>query len=96
MERRLETVVQARLFNEIVMIISLPDELIMAFVDGELEPRAAARVRTALMNDEEFRRKHEIYRTTRSVMARSFAPIAAEPVPERLKRAVAKLNRHKR
>lgn len=77
------------------MIISLPDELIMAFVDGELEPRAAARVRTALLNDEDIRRKHEIYRATRIVMATSFAPIVGEPVPERLQRAVARIKKRR-
>lgn len=75
------------------MILPLPDELIMAFVDGELDPSAAARVRTALLGqDERIRLKHEIYSATRTVMATSFAPIAAEPVPERLKRAVARLD----
>jgi anti-sigma factor RsiW len=75
------------------MILSLPDELIMAFVDGELDAGAAARVRTAVLNDEAIRHKHEIYRATRAVIARSFAPIATEPVPERLKRAVARVKK---
>lgn len=71
------------------MISSLSDELIMAFVDGELDAPAARRVRAAMRRHEAMRRKHEIYESTRAVMARSFAPIAAEPVPDRLRQAIA-------
>lgn len=70
------------------MSISLQDELIMAFVDGELEPHAAERVRRALVSDADMRRKHAVYRCTRLVIARSFDGIADEPVPERLTRTV--------
>lgn len=70
------------------MIVSLPDELIMAFADGELDASAAARVREAVQNDDAIRRKHEIYRSTRSVLARSFDRVLCDPVPDRLKRAI--------
>ena len=71
------------------MISSLSDELIMAFVDGELDAPAARRVREAMRQHEAMRRKHDIYESTRVVMARSFAPIATEPVPDRLTRTIA-------
>lgn len=71
-----------------LMIVSMSDELIMAFADGELDPFVAARVKAAISNDDTIRRKHEMYLHTRSVLERSFGNILGEPVPERLKRAV--------
>lgn len=71
-----------------LMIVSMSDELIMAFADGELDPFVAARVKAAISNDDTIRRKHEMYLHTRSVIARSFGNILGEPVPERLKRTV--------
>lgn len=70
------------------MSVSLSDELIMAFVDGELDAPAARRVSQAMCRHEAMRRKHEIYRSTRAVMVASFAPIATEPVPDRLTQAI--------
>lgn len=64
--------------------MSLADELIMAFADGELDGPLAERVRQAIQDDSAVRRKHEIYCTTRSVLARAFDAVLDEPVPERL------------
>jgi anti-sigma factor RsiW len=77
------------------MTLALPDELIMAFVDGELDPGSAASVRRAILTDEHIRRKHEIYRATRAVVSLSFAQMAIEPVPERLTSAIASQGRGK-
>lgn len=70
------------------MIVSLPDELIMAFADGELDGRAALRVREAIRNDDAIANKHQVYVTTRAILSRAFAPVLSEPVPERLRQAI--------
>lgn len=70
------------------MIVSLPDELIMAYADGELNGQVATRVRDALRNDEAIRQKHDVYRSTRQVLSKSFSTVLDEPVPDRLKQAV--------
>ena len=71
-----------------VMIVSMSDELIMAFADDELDPFVAARVKAAISNDDAIQRKHDMYLRTRAVLASSFGDVLIEPVPERLKRAV--------
>lgn len=74
--------------TEDVMIVSMSDELIMAFADGELEPEVAARVREALDQNDAVRQKHAMYVTTRSILAQSFDAILDDPIPERLKTAI--------
>ncbi len=71
------------------MNVSVPDELIMAFADGELDGLLANRVRRAIRDDSEASRKHEIYFTTRHVFARVFDGILDEPLPERLTVVIA-------
>ena len=70
------------------MIVSLPDELIMAYADGELNDQLATRVRDAVRNDEAIRQKHDIYRSTRQVLSKSFVSVLDEPIPDRLRRTV--------
>jgi anti-sigma factor RsiW len=70
------------------MIVSLPDELIMAYADGELNGQLATRVRIAVRNDDAIRQKHDIYRSTRQVLSKSFSTILDEPVPDRLRRTI--------
>lgn len=73
------------------MIVSVPDELIMALADGELEAPVATRLRWLVRTDAAVRRKHEVFQATRQVLSHTFDGIAAEPVPERLREAVARL-----
>jgi anti-sigma factor RsiW len=70
------------------MILSLPDELIMAYADGELNGHLATRVRDAIRNDDAIREKHDIYCSTREVLSKSFDTVLYEPIPDRLKRIV--------
>lgn len=70
------------------MIVSMQDELIMALADDELELPLADRVREAIRNDAEIRRKYDIFVGTRAVLSQAFDGIAREPVPERLKQTV--------
>lgn len=71
------------------MIVLMPDELIMALADGELEAPLAARVREAIRSDDEIRRKYGIFLGTRTLLSQTFKGVLAEPVPDRLTRAVA-------
>lgn len=71
------------------MIGTIPDELIMAFADGELAAPLARRVRDAIRTDAEVRRKYDVFLSTRPLAGAAFATILDEPVPERLKRSLA-------
>lgn len=72
------------------MIVSVRDELIMALADGELDPSVEEHVREAIRQDDAVRRKYEIFCTTRAILSKAFNGILDEPVPERLKRTIAK------
>lgn len=71
------------------MIAGLPDEWIMAFADGELEPPLSCRVQWALGSDPEAQRKYRAFLSTRPLAGEAFDAILIEPVPERLKRSLA-------
>jgi hypothetical protein len=64
--------------------MKIAEETLMAYVDGELDPAAAARVEAALADDPELAaavaREHALRRRLQS----AFGRIAEEPVPERL------------
>ncbi len=72
------------------MIAGLPDELIMAFADGELHPPLACHVRQAIGSDPEARRKYRAFLSTRPLAGNAFDAILAEPVPERLTRSLGR------
>lgn len=69
--------------------VTIPDALIMAYADGELQGSLAARIRDAIDTDEETRRKYEIYDGSRRLLASVFDGVLSEPVPDRLKEAIA-------
>jgi anti-sigma factor RsiW len=60
----------------------------MAFADGELDAPLARHIRQAIRDDETLRRKHEMFCSTRVVLARAFDDTLTEPVPARLKAAI--------
>lgn len=60
------------------------DEMLMAYVDGELDGPAADDVRRATESDTELARRAESFRASRSIAREALAGIRAEPVPERL------------
>jgi len=60
------------------------DEMLMAYVDGELDGPAADDVRRATESDVELARRAEAFRASRSIAREALAGIRAEPVPERL------------
>lgn len=59
-------------------------ETIVAYVDGELDAAGRAEVETAAANDADVAAQIAAHRTLRADLMAAFAPIAQEPVPERL------------
>jgi hypothetical protein len=64
--------------------MTIPNEMLMAYVDGELDPRSRAEVETALRTDPELAVRAAQYRDLRARLESAYAPELAEPVPERL------------
>lgn len=64
--------------------MSIDAEMIAAFADGELSPIEAARVARAIAADPALAAQVETHRSLRETLAGHYAPIAAEPVPDRL------------
>lgn len=65
------------------------DEMLMAYVDGELTPRDAALVDAALAADEALAARLAQHRRLTGAVAGAFAGVALEPVPDRLADAVS-------
>jgi anti-sigma factor RsiW len=65
------------------------EEQLMAYADGELSAEEAARVAAAVEADPTLQAKLERHRRLKATLADAFAGDAEEPVPERLRAAVA-------
>lgn len=72
------------------MFAAIPDELIMALADGELDTAVASRVRNAVLTSEAALRKYDAFVSTRALGGIAFRGILYEPVPKRLMQAVAR------
>jgi hypothetical protein len=66
----------------------LDEETLMAYVDGELDPRRVAEVEALLAEDAEARATVQIFRDSAALVRGAFDPILREPVPARLLAAV--------
>lgn len=64
--------------------MKIAEETLLAYVDGELDPAAAARVDAALADDPELAAAVARERALRRRLRSAFDPIGEEPVPERL------------
>lgn len=64
--------------------MNIDAETLMAYADGELDPVTAKRVERAIAADPSLAEEVEAHRALRTRIAQRFAPIAAEPVPDRL------------
>jgi len=64
--------------------MSVDDETLMAFADGELNGEARAAVEAALARDPALREKLDAHRRLRSRLSDAFDGVLSEPVPERL------------
>ena len=64
--------------------MTIDDAMLIAYIDGELGPLDAKRVERAVMADPALGERLARHRLLRDRVGRAFAPIAAEPVPDRL------------
>jgi anti-sigma-K factor RskA len=64
--------------------MSIPDETLMAFVDGELDPSARAAVESALREDPQLAKRVARHVALRQRLRDAYASELAEPVPPRL------------
>lgn len=67
--------------------MSIPDDVLMAYVDGELPAEERARVEAAIQSDPELARRVAQQKKLRTDLRAAFDGVLREPVPERLLRA---------
>jgi hypothetical protein len=60
------------------------DEIVMAYVDGELDPTRRAEIDAAIASDPALARRVEQQRALRRKLAGAFDPVREQPVPDRL------------
>jgi len=65
--------------------MAMDDDMLMAFVDGELNEIGRARVERALAEDPALRARIDVQRLLRARLAQHYAPAADEEVPERFR-----------
>ena len=64
--------------------MNVSEEVLMAYVDGELDPQARAAVERAMVADPDIASRIARHRSLRSALRSAYAPVLDEPVPERL------------
>lgn len=64
--------------------MTIDDAQLIAYVDGELDAIAARRIERAMADDPALAARVAEHRALRERIGRAFAPIATEPVPDRL------------
>jgi anti-sigma factor ChrR (cupin superfamily) len=64
--------------------MTISEETLMAYVDGELDAAARASVEAAMQEDPEIRKRVARHRALRETMQGAFSAVLQEPVPERL------------
>jgi anti-sigma factor RsiW len=65
-------------------MVDIPEELLMAYVDGEADATVRATVEAAMASDARLRARVEAHRRLRGKLAGAFGSALSEPVPERL------------
>jgi hypothetical protein len=70
--------------------VTIPDDILMAFADGELDETTRQTVEAAERDDPDVRRRLAAHRQLRAQLQSAFAATLDEPVPERLLAAVRK------
>jgi anti-sigma factor RsiW len=70
--------------------VTIPDDILMAFADGELDETTRQMVEAAERDDPDVRRRLAAHRQLRTRLQNAFAATLDEPVPERLLAAVRK------
>jgi hypothetical protein len=64
--------------------MSVSDETLMAYADGEADAATCAVIEAAMRDDPEIRRRIEEHRALRETMQGAFSAVLDEPVPQRL------------
>ncbi len=64
--------------------MTFSDETLSAYADGELDAATRAAVEAAMASDPHLEQRIADYRELRARLQQAFAPVLAEPVPERL------------
>ena len=64
--------------------MKVPDEMLMAYADGELDAAERARVEAAMAADPELAQRVSAHQVLRRTLAAGFGNVLEEPVPERL------------
>ena len=64
--------------------MSVSDETLMAYADGEVDAATRAIIEAAMRDDPEIRRRIEEHRALRETMQGAFSEVLHEPVPQRL------------
>jgi hypothetical protein len=70
--------------------MSIPEETLMAYADGEADPATCAAVEKAIKEDPSLAVKVARHRALRAKVKSAFAPVLEEPVPNRLQAVVGK------
>ncbi len=71
-------------------MIAVPDEMLMAYADGELSPEESQALETMLNHDVHLRARLEPFVETRTRLASAFEHTLHEPIPDRLIAAIAR------
>ncbi len=64
--------------------MTISDETLMAYADGELDAATRASVETAMLEDPELAKRVARHSALREALQRAFSAVLEEPVPERL------------
>jgi anti-sigma factor RsiW len=64
--------------------MTISDEILMAYADGELDAATRASVEAAMQDDPEIRKRVAHHRALRETMRGAFSSVLDEPVPDRL------------
>jgi hypothetical protein len=70
------------------MTAKVTDEMLMAYVDGELDHEAGEDLRKVIAADQELAARAEAFRSSRRLAKAAFEPELAQPVPARLIEAI--------
>lgn len=73
-----------------------PDEILMRFADGELDPDTSAKLERAMETDDELVARVALFIETRAEAQAALKPLLDEPVPEHLVAAVERMVEEKR
>jgi hypothetical protein len=74
--------------------MKLPDEMLMAYADGELDAAGRNQVEAAVAADPELARRVAAHKALRTTLAASYSQVLEEPVPERLSSLVRTASVH--